>query len=98
MPVFAVRTALALAEDAALLARVEALAVLFQAFCLAAFAAPTHLGQLEPQVEDRGDFLDVFGEGSRVSGEGFEDVLLMSLVLIHVAAAHAVAVLRAEYL
>lgn len=49
-------------------------------------------------MEDCGDRLDVLSEGSGISGEGFKDGLLMSLVLIHIAAAHTIAVLRAENL
>jgi hypothetical protein len=87
---------LALAEDPALLARVEALAVLLQALGLAALAPAPDLRQLQPQVEHSRDLLHVLGEGPWVASERLEDGLLVGLVLVHVAAAHAVAVLRAE--
>ena len=64
-----VGTPLALAEDAALLPRVEAFTVLFKALCLTALASPPHLRQLQSQIENCGNFLDVFGESSRIASE-----------------------------
>jgi hypothetical protein len=66
----AVGTALALAEDAALLSVVEALAVFFEALGLAALTPPPHLRELEAEVKDCGDLLDIFGEGAGVASEG----------------------------
>lgn len=65
----AIGAALALAENATLLARVEALAIFLEALGLAALAPPPHLRQLQSQVKHRRYLLHILGKGSRVARE-----------------------------
>ena len=87
-----------MAEDAALLAGIETLAIFFEALSFAAFAPSADLLQLQAQAENGRYLLNILSEGPGVSGQGLEDGFLVCLIFVHVSAADAVAIGGAKYL